>query len=113
MLALMPDATWTVGRLLPDEWARKSGAVLRKGEMLRRAKIRVTGHMNYHAITDNSVRCSTFHYHATGILLKWLNRKSQRRTYAWKGYVQALNWVGWPKPNIRKDLSPFRSYEAI
>jgi group II intron reverse transcriptase/maturase len=95
------------------EWARKSRAVLRKGEMLRRAKVRVEGHLNYYAITDNSDKCSTYLHHVRRILFKWLNRKSQRRSYAWQGYLQALQRVGWPKPNIRKDLSPFRSIEAI
>jgi len=95
------------------EWARKSRSVLRKGEMLRRAKVRIDGHLNYYAITDNVLMCSTYRHHATRILFKWLNRKSQRRTYTWKGYIQALRWVGWPKVNIRKDLSPHRRLEAI
>jgi group II intron reverse transcriptase/maturase len=94
-------------------WARKSRAVLRKGEMLRQAKIRMVGYLGYYAITDNSERCSLYHYYATRILFKWLNRKSQRKSYTWEGYCQALRWVGWPKPNIRKDLNPFRSLEAI
>ncbi len=95
------------------KWARKSRADLRKGEMLRSAKIRIAGHMNYYAITDNSKKCSSFLFHTTRILFKWLNRKSQRRSYTWEGYLQALKWVGWPRANIRKDLSPFRSCEAI
>ena len=95
------------------EWARKSRSVLRKGEMLQRAKVRIEGHLNYYAITDNSRMCSTYRHHVTRILFKWLNRKSQRRSYTWEGYLQALKWVEWPKTNIRKDLSPFRSLEAI
>jgi RNA-directed DNA polymerase len=95
------------------EWARKSRNVLRKGEMLRKAKIRVGGHLNYYAITDNSEKCSSYHHYATRILFKWINRKSQRGAYAWEGYLQALKWVGWPQPNIHKDLNPFRRFEAI
>jgi RNA-directed DNA polymerase len=95
------------------EWARKSRAVLRKGEMLRGAKIRVLGHLSYYAITDNSGKCTTYLHHVTRILFKWLNRKSQRNSYTWEGYLQALKWVGWPKPYIRKDLNPFRRLEAI
>jgi RNA-directed DNA polymerase len=95
------------------DWAKHSRSVLRKGEMLRQAKIRVGGHLSYYAITDNSERCSSYLYHVTNILFKWLNRKSQCRTYTWKGYRQALKWVGWPKPYIRKDLNPFRSLQAI
>jgi len=95
------------------EWARKSRAVLRKGEMLRQAKVRVVGHLSYYAITDNSDRCATYLYHVSGILFKWLNRKSQRNSYTWPGYRQALKRVGWPKVSIRKGLNPFRSLEAI
>lgn len=91
------------------DWARKSRSVLRKGEMLRRAKTRIDGHLNYYAITDNSKMCSTFRHYATRILFKWLNRKSQRRSYTWEGYLQALKWVRWPRTNIRKNLNPHRS----
>ena len=95
-----------------SDWARKSRSRLRKGEMLRQAKVRITGHLNYFAITDNSEQCFNYVYFATKILFKWLNRKSQRKAYTWAGYHHVLEWVGWPKPNIRKDLNPFRRAEA-
>jgi len=95
------------------EWARRSRSVLRKGEMLRRAKVRIDGHLNYYAITDNLRKCSAYRHYATRILFKWINRKSQRRSYTWKGYLQALRYVGWPRVNIRKDLNPHRGLAAI
>jgi RNA-directed DNA polymerase len=94
------------------DWAMKARCVMRKGEMLRAARRRVSGHLNYYAITDNSARCNYYVYRATRILFKWLNRKSQRRAYTWAGFSQALAWVKWPKPIIRKDLDPCRRAEA-
>jgi RNA-directed DNA polymerase len=94
-------------------WARRSRNVLKKGEMLRLAKIRAVGHLNYYAITDNAKACNTYIRHVTRNLLKWLNRKSQKNTYTWAGYLQALEWIGWPKPHIRKDLNPCRRTEAL
>jgi group II intron reverse transcriptase/maturase len=93
-------------------WAKKARHVLRKGEMLREARIRVMGHLGYYAITDNLRRCDTYVYHAMRILYKWLNRKSQRRAYTWKGFMQALAWVDWPNVRLRKDLNPCRRAEA-
>jgi group II intron reverse transcriptase/maturase len=93
-------------------WAEKARKVLRKGEMLREARIRVMGHLGYYAITDNLRRCDTYVYHAMRILYKWLNRKSQRKAYTWEGYMQALAWVDWPKARLRKDLNPCRRAEA-
>jgi RNA-directed DNA polymerase len=95
------------------QWAKRAGKVLSKGEMLRSGKRKLQGHLSYYAITDNSELCSSYHYHATRILFKWINRKSQRRAYTWEGFNQALDWIKWPKPNIRKDLCPFRRAEAI
>jgi RNA-directed DNA polymerase len=94
------------------DWARKVRGVLRKGEMLRQARIRVMGHLSYYAITDNRERCSFYVYRATHILFKWLNRKSQRKAYTWAGFNQALAWVEWPVPRVRKDLNPCRRAEA-
>jgi RNA-directed DNA polymerase len=94
------------------DWARKARCVMRKGEMLRLAKVRVVGHLNYYAVTDNSEQCSNYVFYATRILFKWLNRKSQRRTYTWAGFNQALARLEWPRPSIRKDLNPCRRAEA-
>ena len=94
------------------DWAKKARCVMRKGEMLRMARRRVVGHLNYYAISDNSERCSYYVYRTTRILFKWLNRKSQRRAYTWASFNQALIWVKWPKPRIRKDLDPCRRAEA-
>ncbi len=91
------------------DWAQKARCILRKGEMLRQARIKVVGHLNYYAITDNSKQCARYVYWAERILFKWLNRKSQRRAYTWAGFVQALAWVGWPTLRVHKHLNPCRS----
>jgi group II intron reverse transcriptase/maturase len=94
------------------DWARHARNVLKKGDMLRQARIRVFGHLNYYAITDNLERCRYYVRRTVQILFKWLNRKSQRRAYTWESFAQALKWVGWPKPRIHKNLNPCRRAEV-
>ncbi len=94
------------------DWVQGARNRSSKGELLRRAKARVTGHLNYYAITDNADQCDRFVYYATRLLFKWLNRKSQRKAYTWEGFNHALGHVGWPKPRIRIDLDPCRRAEA-
>jgi len=94
------------------DWAKKSRSVLSKGEMIRAARIRVIGHLNYYAITDNAQLCSDYVYRATHILFKWLNRKSQRKAYTQEQFYQALSLLDWPVVTIRKDLNPCRRAEA-
>jgi RNA-directed DNA polymerase len=95
-----------------SDWAKKARRVLKKGEMLRQARARVIGHLNYYAITDNAERCGYYVYRVKHILFKWLNRKSQRKAYTWESFARALIWVKWPEPRIRKDLNPCRRAEA-
>jgi group II intron reverse transcriptase/maturase len=94
------------------DWAKKARGVLKKGDMLRQARIRVMGHLIYYAITDNLERCSYYAYRSEQILFKWLNRKSQRKAYTWESFKQALEWVKWPQIRICKDLNPCRRAEA-
>jgi RNA-directed DNA polymerase len=41
------------------------------------------------------------------VLFKWLNRRSQRKSYTWAAFQQALRHVGWPQVRIRVNLNPF------
>jgi len=89
------------------EWAEKARRVMRVKAMVRSAKARVQGHLSYYAVTDNSGRCQCFLYRATRILFKWLNRKSQRRTFTWDRFRALLKDLEWPAARIRVDVSPF------
>jgi group II intron reverse transcriptase/maturase len=95
------------------DWARSERCRLSKAQMLKSARMRVMGHLNYYAITDNSDKCNSFVYFSTRILFKWINRKSQRHSYTWTGFHQALARYKWPKPIIRKDLNPCRRVRAV
>ena len=89
-------------------WASKARSILRKGEMLRSARRRLQGYLNYYAITDNSQRCSYYVYRVKRILFKWLNRKSQRKAYTWASFSMALAYIKWSTPRIRRNLDPCR-----
>ena len=89
------------------DWIRRYRGLLPTGELLRRAKARVVGHLNYYAMTDNYDHCKLYVHLVCRSLFKWLNRRSQRKSYTWKGYLQPLCHVGWPKVRIRIQLNPF------
>jgi hypothetical protein len=72
------------------------------------SEIRLLGHLNHY----NTDACRDYRFHATQILYKWLNRKSQRKGYNWDQFNQVLDLLDWPTVKIRKDLNPFRREEA-
>lgn len=91
------------------EWIQKSRGKMSTGELMRSAKARIQGHLNYYAITDNSRMCSSYHYWITRITYKWVNRRSQRLSYSWQEFNQMLKEIHWPTPRIRVNLCPFRT----
>jgi RNA-directed DNA polymerase len=94
------------------DWIRRYRNLLPTGELLRRAKVRVQGHLNYYAMTDNSESCYRYMHLTRRVLFKWLNRRSQRKSYTWTAFQQALRHVGWPQVRIRINLNPFATLNA-
>jgi RNA-directed DNA polymerase len=89
------------------DWIRRYRHLLPTGALLREAKARVQGHLNYYATTDNSESCQRYMHLTRRALFKWLNRRSQRKSYTWAAFQQALRHTGWPQVRIRVNLNPF------
>jgi hypothetical protein len=87
-----------------QEWLRRERSHQKKGALLQRAKLKLVGHLNYYAITDNARMCDAFRIQTMRLLFKWMNRQSQRRSYNWAQFIDALVWVGWPSVRIRHNL---------
>lgn len=90
------------------EWLRTERNRLKTGELLVRGKRLLDGHLEYYAITDNGPMCNLFRRQVGRLLFKWLNRRSQRRSYTWGRFNDALSWIGWPSVRIRHQLDTFR-----
>jgi RNA-directed DNA polymerase len=95
------------------EWFQRERSRKKKGELLRRAKLKLAGHLNYYAITDNWQMCNTFKTQFTRLLYKWLNRQSQKRSYNWERFNDALAWVGWPSVRLTHQLNPCARMSAL
>jgi len=62
---------------------------------------RVTqGYLNYFAVTDNGKRTSQFILEVKRTLFKWLNRRSQRKSYTWEGFTMRLEQIQFPTNKI-------------
>jgi len=70
------------------EWLRQEHSRQKKGEVFQRAKLKLVGHLNYYAITDNAPMCDAFRIQMMRLLFKWLNRQSQRHSYNWSRFVE-------------------------
>ncbi len=94
-------------------WLQRERSQTKQGKLLKQAKLKLVGHLNYYAITDNSQMCHRFSREVTQLVYKWLNRQSQCSSYNWARFLDALAWVGWPSVSIRHSLSPLRRLPTL
>jgi RNA-directed DNA polymerase len=95
------------------EWLQRERSHLKQGQLLQQAKLKLAGHLNYYAITDNSQMCHRFSNRVTQLVYKWLNRQSQCNSYDWVRFQDALAWARWPAVEILHDLSPMRRWPTL
>lgn len=88
-----------------SEWARR---------VCRRQKLRLIwptfiaklrGHVNYYGVSFNRFSVKHFLRRASEILFKWLNRRSQRRSYNWEQFK--LFMEAYPLPEARVVVNLF------
>lgn len=66
---------------------------------------KLIGHYNYYGITDNSYSIMKYYYSVIHLLLKWLNRRSQRRSYQAKAdFTNMIKSFDLPKPRIKVNI---------
>jgi group II intron reverse transcriptase/maturase len=59
----------------------------------------LNGHIQYYGVSGNARSVGTYVFHVEGLLYKWINRRSQRRSFNWPDYhVWIRRWF--PRPRI-------------
>ena len=69
-------------------------------EIFRELNAKLRGYYNYYGIIGNYASLREFFYHVKRILLKWLNRRSERKSYNWDGFNELMKHFGLLKPRI-------------
>ncbi len=62
--------------------------------------LKLNGHYRYYGITDNSEMLHRYGFEIRKLLFKWLNRRSQRRSYNYAEFNDYLKWNPLPEPRI-------------
>jgi len=61
---------------------------------------KLRGHYNYYGISGNGRSISIFYDKAVKLIFKWLNRRSQRRSFTWVHFSKYLKSYPLPTPKI-------------
>lgn len=79
------------------QWIKESRAKYRTQVLWKKASEKIRGHYAYYGVTFNS-RLTFFYTTCVQLLFKWLNRRSQKKSYSWQGFLTRLKQHPLPKP---------------
>ncbi|MCF6204966.1 MAG: group II intron reverse transcriptase/maturase [Methylococcaceae bacterium] len=80
-------------------WLKKASR-LPKDILFALLNRKLRGYYNYYGIIGNFKSLNTFIYYVKRMLFKWLNRRSQRKSYNWKGFNEMIKHFKIIKPRI-------------
>ena len=94
------------------QWCRQSRHVP-LGKLFPLLKLKLRGYYNYYGVASNSGGLKEFFNEAMGTLWKWLNRRSQRRSFTRQGFEDLLEHFQVPRPRIKvRPRDPLRTAPA-
>lgn len=82
-----------------SDWVRTHRNRFPQRELWRQFCIKLQGHVQYFGVSDNVPWVGHFIHAAVRILFKWLNRRSQRKSYTWAQFSSFLQ--AFPPPRAR------------
>ena len=67
-------------------WCKTNRNKYRLAELWKTFSAKVRGHIQYYGVSHNFKALSTFIYEAKRIFFKWINRRSQKKSFNWKKF---------------------------
>jgi len=69
-----------------NEWAKQIRHEKPMKEIWKIFKTKLRGYVQYYGVSHNIEKVNTILYWATKIMFKWLNRRSQRKSFTWEKF---------------------------
>ena len=69
-------------------------------DLMKTYKAKLQGHWNYYGVCGNFNMLRRFYWVANRLIFKWINRRSQRKSYNWDGYMEMISFYKIPTPKI-------------
>ncbi len=81
------------------EWVRDHRN-LHIHELMDKLRKKLNGYYRFYGITDNGPMMDKFYDETRNIMFKWLNRRSQRKSFDWDKFLLFINKFPLPRPRV-------------
>lgn len=87
-----------------QSWIKENRCRKKLNDLWKITASKLKGHYNYYGLATNRPKLNHFYYAVVGSLFKWLNRRSQRRSFNWEQFAKRLRFNPLPTPPITEAL---------
>jgi len=81
-------------------WIKERRNKAKMNSIMEDIKAKLRGHYQYYGITDNAKGLKTYYDFVIKMTFKWLNRRSQKRSFDWPKFNKYLEKNPLPAPRI-------------
>ncbi len=81
-------------------WLKKIRNKIKLKQIWEKLISKLRGHYNYYGISSNSKSIKDYYYQTTKLVFKWMNRRSQKRSFNWDSFSQYNKLYPLPKPAL-------------
>ena len=85
-------------------WLKTSRNLYPIEEIWKTLRAKLRGHCQYYGVSNNFKSIGSFDYLTKKLTFKWMNRRSQKRSFTWAIFITYLVRHPLPKPAIHHDF---------
>ncbi|MEA3223417.1 MAG: group II intron reverse transcriptase/maturase [Thermodesulfobacteriota bacterium] len=83
-----------------NEWLKKTRNFVKLKEWWKVFRIKLIGHYRYYGISGNMRELRKFYIQTSKLAYKWINRRSQKKSYTYRQYCRFKEYNPLPEPKI-------------
>ena len=81
-------------------WIKKYRSRLGTRALFNKLRQKLQGHFNYYGVCGNFEMLWKYYHQALEIMFKWLNRRSQKKSCTFEGFMRMVDYYRIPRPRI-------------
>jgi len=93
-----------------NKWLKSVRNLLELKEIWKVLNTKLVGHYRYYGVSDNHQSISRYYRATTRLVYKWINRRSQKKSFSFQGFMEYLGRYALPKPRIYYKLYTYGEY---
>ena len=86
------------------DWIKATRHKKRLDDIWEMAAAKLRGHFQYYGVSYNRAKLNHYYFAVTQALYKWLNRRSQKRSFTMERFLRRLMFNPLPKPTANAAL---------